>query len=100
MHLKERSGELIVTFDKRNDMLHCIIEDNGIGRKRSQELRDVARHEPMGLSITHERIEILNDIYRTHIQVTITDKTNVDGSSAGTMVEVVMPLNLNKNSYA
>lgn len=96
MHLKERQGELLITFDKENDMLSCTIDDNGIGRKRSQELRDEARHQPMGLSITHERVNVLNEAYHLNISLRVTDKTNTDGSAAGTSVKLLMPLNFNK----
>jgi len=100
MHMKEKQGELIVTFDKENNMLKCTIDDNGIGRKRSQEMRDAARHEPMGLSITHERVQILNEVYKISIRVTVIDKVNTDGSSSGTRVEITIPLNLNSNIHA
>ena len=100
MHLKERQGELIVTFDRENEMLKCTVEDNGIGRKKSEELREEARHQPMGLSITHERVTLLNEVYHIAISVKVADKTNTDGSAAGTAVTILMPLNFNKPHHA
>jgi len=100
MHLKERQGSLTITFDKENDMLKCTVEDNGIGRKKSQELREEARHEPMGLSITHERVYLLNEVYHIAISVAVTDKTDEQGNPTGTAVTIKMPLNFNKTQNA
>lgn len=100
MHLSERQGALTVAFEKQDSMLKCIVDDNGIGRERSQGLREEARHQPMGLSITHERVNILNEVYHSHISVNVTDKKQPDGSPAGTRVELLIPLTLNKTSYA
>jgi tetratricopeptide (TPR) repeat protein len=93
MHLKGRPGKLLINFEQQDGTLKCVIDDNGIGRNASQEMRPEAKHEPMGLSITHERVNLLNEAYHTHINVMITDKTNEDGSAAGTKVEVNIPVN-------
>jgi len=101
MHLKERQGELIITFGKENNMLKCTIEDNGIGRKSSQDMKEQAvQHEPMGLSITQERMDILNQVYKTNISLHIADRTNPDGTSAGTSVTLMIPLSLNNTANA
>jgi tetratricopeptide (TPR) repeat protein len=100
MHLKGVKGELTIKFEKENGMLKCTVDDNGIGRKSSTEMKTEAQHEPMGLSITNERVQVLNDVYGINIQVNIIDKANADGTAAGTRVELLMPLNLNDGEYA
>ncbi len=95
MHLKGVKGELTVRFEKENGMLKCTVDDNGIGRKSSNEMKSEAQHEPMGLSITNERVEVLNEVYGINIRVKIFDKTDAEGKASGTRIELLMPLNLN-----
>jgi tetratricopeptide (TPR) repeat protein/anti-sigma regulatory factor (Ser/Thr protein kinase) len=96
MHLKNKQGELTVSFERLNGSLKCTIDDNGIGRMASQSMKSLgSSHQPMGLSITHERVQVLNEVYNTNIEIKVTDKTDEQGSPAGTRVEVLIPLNLN-----
>jgi tetratricopeptide (TPR) repeat protein len=100
MHLKERQGELSIGFEKQNDSLKCTINDNGIGRKRSMELKKGTGHESMGLSIAKERLQIVNMLNKAKTSVKLIDKTNSDGTPSGTIVELFMPVILNKLIYA
>jgi tetratricopeptide (TPR) repeat protein len=100
MHLKERQGELLIGFEKINGSLKCTINDNGIGRKRSMELKKGTSHESMGLSIAKERLQIVNMLNKAKTSVNLIDKTNNDGTPSGTVVELFMPVILNKLMYA
>jgi len=94
MHLQDRTGKLNITIQKQGDNLKCVVDDNGIGRKRATEIRNAKMHRSMGLSITQERIHAGN------MSVTFTDKQNIDGTAAGTTVEIIMPILINKSQYA
>lgn len=100
MHLKERQGELLIGFEKTDGSLKCTINDNGIGRKRSMELKKGTLHESMGLSIAKERLQIVNMLNKAKTSVKLIDKTNNDGTPSGTIVELFMPVILNKLIYA
>jgi tetratricopeptide (TPR) repeat protein len=100
MHLKERQGELLIGFEKINGSLKCTINDNGIGRKRSMELKKGTMHESMGLSIAKERLQIVNMLNKAKTSVNLIDKMNTDGTPSGTIVELFMPVILNKLMYA
>ena len=86
MHLDNRDGKLSVKVLKDGDFLKCIIDDNGIGRKRAMEIRNAKMHRSMGMSITQERI------YAANMKVHFIDKENPDGTAAGTTVEITMPV--------
>lgn len=90
MNLKDKDGELIIGIEKRNGLLVCIIDDNGVGRKYSMELKEKSGHKSMGLALTNERVEIMNVLYHSHMKISIIDKLNEDGSSAGTRVEIFL----------
>jgi len=44
-------------------MLHCIVEDNGIGREKSQAFKEEVKNlekKSLGMKITGARIDIIN----------------------------------------
>ncbi len=100
MHLKDKQGEVLIGFEKVNGSLKCTINDNGIGRKRSMELKKGTSHESMGLSIAKERLQIVNMLNKAKTSINLIDKTNNDGTPSGTIVELFMPVTLNKLMYA
>lgn len=100
MHLKNRQGEVLIGFEKVGDSLKCTISDNGIGRKRSMELKQGSLHESMGLSLAKERLQIVNMLNKAKTSITLIDKTDTNGSPSGTIVELFMPVILNKLIYA
>lgn len=94
MHRKGM-GEIKITFAINGKLLKCVIEDNGIGRKRSEELKltnnEVKTHRSLGMSITKERLAIINKINDSHLRVTITDLEDPYGESTGTRIEIEIP---------
>ena len=63
--LVNRRGKLTVKFVKTGNILKCIIIDNGIGRAKAEEIKTKKRlsHQSMGMSVTQDRINILNKQY-------------------------------------
>ena len=100
MHLKDKQGEVLIGFEKINGNLKCTINDNGIGRKRSMELKKGTMHESMGLSIAKERLQIVNMLNKAKTSINLIDKTDTNGVPSGTTVELFMPVILNKLIYA
>jgi LytS/YehU family sensor histidine kinase len=100
MHLKDRQGEVIINFERHNNQLKCTVDDNGIGRAHSMELKKDSVHKSMGLSITAERLEIGNKLFKSKMSVNFTDKLNKDGTSAGTRVELLVPTIINVSAHA
>src|SRR5690606_3893672 len=58
----EEKGVIGITVREIDDRLHCVIEDNGVGRERARELqqRSVIKSKSMGMKITEERLRLLN----------------------------------------
>lgn len=95
MYIKDRKGILKISLDKKDDLLKCVIDDNGIGRKKSMELKaqSLKPHQSVGMSITKERLDILNSVQNSKLSVTIIDKVNNETQeSEGTKVEIFIPL--------
>jgi ligand-binding sensor domain-containing protein len=95
--LTPRKDKGLLTIGIRNEdhFIICTITDNGIGRKRAAEIKRTmpgTKHKSFGMKITEERLRILNEISMSQHRVTITDLENEDGSSAGTKVELYVPI--------
>ena len=92
LRYKENSGNLNLKLTKQETDLHVAISDNGIGRKKSAELKtnNQKKNRSTALRNIKERIQIVNELHDLKINVTIKD-FHKDGT--GTIVELVVPQN-------
>ncbi|MBL7861028.1 MAG: histidine kinase [Cyclobacteriaceae bacterium] len=90
LRYKEEKGKLDIRLRKRNGYLQILIEDDGIGRTRSTQLKtpNQKRHNSTGLKNIQERLSILNTVYKTNYQVTTEDST----PDSGTRVTISIPI--------
>ncbi len=92
---KKGSGLLNIEMKRSNGVLKIVIEDNGIGRKRAEELNASMKKRgkrSMGMLITQSRMEVISELYNTHATVAINDLTDEDGNPAGTRVDLEIPI--------
>ena len=91
MHKEER-GWLSVTMEVHDEVLTCIIRDNGIGRKKAALLKSksVERYKSMGLQITAERMALLTGTDAKGPFFTIEDLYDEDGNATGTQVTLTI----------
>lgn len=82
-------GFIRVVFSKQKEMLEIKIEDNGIGRKKSEKNKKSKAHTSMALNITRERIANLNNKYKTQGYMIIEDYDKV--LETGTKVLISLP---------
>jgi len=84
-------GFLSLTFSMSNNHIVVLIEDNGIGIKKSNELKTQNQkiHESLGLKNTQARIELLNDLYKKHISFQLIEKQHPE---TGTIVKIEFPI--------
>ncbi len=94
MHQK-KVGQLWINIQRDNGMLKCTIEDNGIGRNKSKEInqkKKMVGKKSVGMSITADRIHLLNELYETETKVQIYDLKDPHGHPSGTRVEIKIPI--------
>ncbi|MEI7488883.1 MAG: histidine kinase, partial [Chryseobacterium sp.] len=86
LRYRTTKGFLKLSFEKDDQNLKIIIEDNGIGIEESkkQKTEHQKNREGRGMKNTLERIALLNDLYNQDIQCKITDKK----TEPGVLVEV------------
>jgi LytS/YehU family sensor histidine kinase len=86
---------LKLSFQKKKNSIQCIIEDNGIGRRKSAELNKKSKNTT-NLSIasgnTAERIKLLKKIGYKKTSMKITDLLDDNRKSKGTRVTVNLPI--------
>ena len=70
--------------------MYCIIQDNGVGRKKASELRSQLseNHRSMGLEITKERLATLDEDHSNESPIEIIDLYDENGLAAGTRVTI------------
>jgi len=92
---KEGQKKLTVVFKKEN-ILTCTIIDNGIGRKKAQEIkaRQQKNHESFSVNATSIRFEIMKEHYQENLGINYNDMV-INGKSTGTSVVIKMPFKQN-----
>jgi len=100
LRYKDEAGVLSLTVNRENGIICVTVEDNGIGMKKSRELK--TNHQKARLSRgqtnTLERIELLNHLYHTKIRMEIIDK---EGEATGVVVKLRFPpVDISKNSVS
>ncbi len=93
LRYREGKGLLQVHFKYQNEQLVIQIEDNGIGREESARLKtqNQQKNVSTGMSNIENRLQIINDMFRTAIQMEIIDLP----AHSGTRVILRMPLKQN-----
>jgi ligand-binding sensor domain-containing protein len=90
----ERRGKIEISLTQEKNVLSIIVEDNGIGRAASREIRKSAKHKSVGMEITSNRIEVLNNLMEsTSSDIKITDLHD-DDKPTGTRVEIKLTINI------
>ena len=92
MH-KDGEGLINITIKEEDDVLRCMIEDNGVGREKALELqaKTLLNHQSMGLQITEERLRLLNSRELQDL-IRITDLKDNVNRALGTRVDIRIPL--------
>ncbi len=90
---KKNKGFLKVHITKRDESLLCMIEDDGVGRKRAEEIKmsKGPMKQSLGSKITEDRINVLNSLYSDEIEVHYVDLEDDQGNPRGTRVEITLP---------
>jgi tetratricopeptide (TPR) repeat protein len=94
---KEKDKQLQIRIYRENGTVNYEIEDNGVGRKKAEELKSLFRkqHQSKGMELLNKRIKLLNTEYSSSIETAITDVLNYD-EVTGTLVTIKIPLKLSE----
>lgn len=92
MHKMEGKGILTVLIDHIEDSIRIIIEDNGIGRKKAEEVKSKSaqKHKSMGMRITQSRIHFSKLMSNLNLELEIFDLVDDGNKACGTRVVLHM----------
>ena len=98
MPLKD-NGHLLLEIAQKDNMLVCIIDDNGIGREKAMEIKHKSglRKQSMGMQITSDRLTLAEALHKIKTELNILDKISGDGNAEGTRITLKIPFNVRKN---
>lgn len=89
---KKDNWQLTLSFTKQGNGIFVLVDDNGIGRKRSNELnRTKAKHQSFATAANQKRLEILNRDAKQNIGIEVIDKIDADGNPQGTTIKLFIP---------
>ncbi|MCC6186301.1 MAG: histidine kinase [Chitinophagaceae bacterium] len=94
--LLHRKGHkfLSIHISKDGKYLKVIIDDNGIGRAKSEEMKKLKKeqHNSFSTRANEQRLQILNHNKTNKVLITITDKTDDNQQPKGTQVQILIPI--------
>ena len=93
LRYKKERGTLKINIKQLvEETLSVSIEDDGVGRKRSQELKtkNQLKQKSKGMSTIKKRVSILNSMYQDRISVSV---SNLFEDETGTKVELLLKKN-------
>lgn len=91
---KETPGHIEITFQLKDEFILAEVEDNGVGREKAREMESTQtiRHRSMAISITRDRLVILNKKLKKKIRMEIIDLKDATGQGCGTKVVFGIPV--------
>ncbi|NOQ72582.1 MAG: hypothetical protein GQ574_11300 [Crocinitomix sp.] len=91
---KEGNKKIMIELILNDDHILCIVEDTGIGRVKSAEIkkRKEFNHKSLGMKIAHERLLLYNQEQGNDLAFKFIDLYNKQGEARGTRVEICFVL--------
>lgn len=93
LRYREKKGFLTITLRAKDKFIEFVITDNGIGRKKSEELKTINQKEikSTGMKNIETRLDILNEVNNMALKVEVSDLEI--GKQSGTKVSIQIPIN-------
>jgi len=82
----QKKGFLKLLLEEKKDEITFLIEDNGIGRRKSLKLSKNENHQSLATEITNKRLRLLSKRYNRKITMHIEDLYDENGNAMGTRV--------------
>lgn len=98
LYREEPGGVLLLEIKKIEDQLRIKVEDNGLGRQASADLRSrsALKRKSHGMKITGERLDIVNMTYDANTNVKVEDLYDENQHGCGTRVLITLNYIQNK----
>ncbi len=88
---KEGGGTITLRLYRKEQLLFCEVEDDGIGRQRAATLSREPAHRSLATNINTTRLQLLARSLGSPYYFEIMDKSDEQGNAAGTLVRLIIP---------
>jgi len=90
---KGSNCSLKIDFSLKGSNIICVIEDNGIGRTRAEEIQQqqTLRKSSVGMTTTMQRLKLLTEENHEDASITVEDLYDKFGNASGTKVKILIP---------
>jgi ligand-binding sensor domain-containing protein len=90
----DKQGSIKVNFLKDGEHLICTVEDNGIGRIKSQSFKSEQEkmNRSIGISIVETRLNLLSSYYGLKLKINFEDLYSKNHEPSGTRVSLNLPI--------
>ena len=87
-HKTDGQGHIQVGISLVVDILVVIVDDNGVGREKAAQYKtnEHIEYQSKGMSLTADRIRLINSVYGNNIKIEVTDLKDNNGDPTGTRV--------------
>lgn len=91
---QKKPGIIRVNLAKNDGRLICTVEDNGIGRTRSIEMKSEIekKRSSLGISIVETRLNLLSGYYGVKMGMSFLDLYDNEHEASGTKVTIILPI--------
>lgn len=83
---KKEEKTVKIDISSGEKIIQIVIDDNGVGRKKTAAQNKEKKHSSMGMQITQDRIALYNDSHSSKLVYKVIDKKDENGQPAGTRV--------------
>lgn len=94
---KDNEGHISIHINTHHDRLKLVVEDNGVGRQTAGlfNSKHPIEYQSKGMSLTADRIAMLNRDNQEKITIQIDDLKDATGKATGTRITVEFPILVN-----
>ena len=99
LRYKQGEGHLNIIYEKTsNRCMTVTVEDDGVGRKKAEEIEKKDQHRSHAMEITQERLAVLTKKYNHKYTLEVFDLKDNNNNISGTCVRITLPFNLTENN--
>ncbi len=91
---EERNGKITINLNMENDMLHCEVADNGVGRFHLLNLKGngSGTRKSLGIALTEHRLRLSNPTHPEATGIIFQDLKDESGKNTGTCIHIRIPV--------
>jgi ligand-binding sensor domain-containing protein len=93
-HKNKKEKILRITFEKQDNHVCCMIEDNGPGIDLTGSSLTQQRRESLAIINIRERIRLLNEKFNMDCSLSLIDKSSLGKNEKGTVAKLLIPLEM------